>query len=58
MKLAINMSDGVIQGSAEINPELSHYIKKSGKPFLPYHDEDTYIPVFNEFYDQILASHA
>jgi starch synthase len=54
MKLAINMSDGIIQGSETINPELLEYAQKSGKPFLGYHPEDTYIGAFNQFYDEIL----
>ncbi|MFT3737328.1 MAG: glycogen/starch synthase [Breznakibacter sp.] len=55
MKLAINMSDGVIQGSPTVNNELVEYAKKMGKPFLSYHNEETYIPAFNEFYDLVLA---
>jgi starch synthase len=55
MKLAINMSDGVIQGSETINPQLYEYAKNCGKPFLEYQNPDNYIPAFNEFYDQILA---
>jgi len=55
MKLAINMCDGIIQGSDEINIELADYIKKSGKPFLGFIPEDTYISATNEFYDQLLS---
>lgn len=54
MKLAINMCDGVIQGSEEIDAELVEYAKNSGKPFLEYQDEDSYIAAFNNFYDTIL----
>jgi starch synthase len=53
-KLAISMSDGVIQGSENIHPEIESYIKESKKPFLGYQDEDNYIAAFNEFYDQLL----
>lgn len=52
-KLAINMSDGVIQGSANINPEIEKYIIESGKPYLKFHDAETYIEAFNDFYDKI-----
>ncbi|MBN2167330.1 MAG: glycogen/starch synthase [Marinilabiliaceae bacterium] len=54
MKLAINMSDGIIQGSKEINPELESFAKNCGKPFLVFQQEDDYIGAFNDFYDKIL----
>lgn len=54
MKMAIDLSDGVIKGSKTINAELEEYAKKSGKPFLDYHDEDTYVAAYNDFYDKIL----
>jgi len=53
-KLAISMSDGIIQGSEKINPEIEKFIKESGKPFLGFHSEDTYIAAYNEFYDNML----
>jgi starch synthase len=53
-KLAISMSDGIIQGSEKINPEIEKFIKESGKPFLGFHSEDTYIAAYNEFYDKML----
>ncbi|MCU4163886.1 glycogen/starch synthase [Carboxylicivirga caseinilyticus] len=53
-KLAIAMSDGVIQGSESINPELVDFIKQTGKPFLGFHDEDTYVEAYNGFYDSLL----
>lgn len=55
-KLAIDFSDGVIQNSEEINPEVKNYAQqKENTPFLDYQPEDIYIDKFNEFYDQILA---
>jgi len=53
-KLAINMSDGVIQGSSSINKSVLNYIKSSGKPFVDYHDQETYIDAYADFYDKIL----
>lgn len=53
-KLAIDYSDGVIQGSAEILPELVDYTKKSKKPFLPYQTAENYVLSCNEFYDEVL----
>jgi starch synthase len=52
-KLAINNSDGIIQGSEKINPEIEQYIKDSGKPFLEYQTEDKYMDAYNEFYNNL-----
>jgi len=54
IKLAITMSDGVIQGSETINPELISFIEASGKPFLSYHNEEEYVEAYNGFYDSLL----
>jgi starch synthase len=56
MKAAIDLSDGVIIASAQINSELAEYIAETGKPVLPLQSEDNYIPVYNDFYDKILQS--
>jgi starch synthase len=55
VKLALNFSDAVINGSAEINSELDNYISTKGIPHLGYHDTETYIDAYNEFYDKILG---
>ncbi|TCO08253.1 glycogen/starch synthase [Natronoflexus pectinivorans] len=52
-KLAINMSDAVIQGSPTINEEVKKYAQDSGKPFLDYKNEDEYIDAYNEFYESL-----
>lgn len=52
-KLAIDNSDGIIKGSEKINPEIEQYIKDSGKPFLEYQPEETYMDAYNEFYDNL-----
>ncbi len=54
MKAAIDFSDGVIQGSEKINPELLAYAKKSGKPMLGYQPQDVYIDAYSEFYDELV----
>ena len=54
-KLSINMSDAVIQGSPEINPQVEEYAKTCGKPFLGYHNLETYVDAFNDFYDMVLS---
>ena len=54
-KLAIDFSDGVIQGSESINPEISKYIESNKQiPFLPYQSPETYLDAFNSFYDVVL----
>ncbi len=52
-KQAIDFSDGIIQGVEKIDPELEEYVKASGKPFLGYQPEETYIDAYNEFYDTL-----
>ncbi len=55
-KLAIDFSDGVIQGSETINGDVLSYIKeKETLPFLSYQSPDTYVDKFNDFYDSILT---
>ena len=54
MKASIDLADGVIIASQQINSELSEYIEQSGKPILPFQGEDNYIQVYNEFYEKIL----
>lgn len=54
-KLAIDLADGVIIGSENINPNLAKYIKKAKKPTLDYIGDETYIDAYSEFYDSILG---
>ncbi len=54
-KLAINFSDGVIQGNPNANQEIIDYAKASGKPFLDFHNEETYIDAYDQFYDHLLG---
>jgi len=53
-EMAIRMSDGVIQGSPEINEELKAVIRESGIPFLEYFPEESFVKPIDEFYDQII----
>jgi starch synthase len=54
-KLAVNFSDGVIQGSPAIDPVVKEYAQgKENTPFLEFYPEDIYIEAFDKFYDQIL----
>jgi starch synthase len=55
-KLAIDFSDGVIQGSEIINPEIQDYISGiKDKPFLSYKSPDVYMDAINKFYDIVLG---
>ncbi|MDO5571473.1 MAG: glycogen/starch synthase [Bacteroidales bacterium] len=51
--LAIKYSDGLIQGSENINAEVSESIKSSGKLFLDYKNMDEYVDAYSNFYDAV-----
>ncbi|MEX1002470.1 MAG: glycogen/starch synthase [Crocinitomicaceae bacterium] len=53
-KAAINISDGVIQGSESIEDALTAEIQSSGTPFLEYYPEESCVKPVDEFYDQII----
>lgn len=54
MKLAIDYSDGVIQGSEKASPEIIEYIQEKGVKFLPYDtDFDKRVEMINAFYEEI-----
>ncbi len=57
-KAAIDYSDGIIFGSEKINPELKKYAENSGKPLLPFQNEEEYIDAYNNFYDEISVKEA
>jgi starch synthase len=52
--MVVNMADGIIIGSEQINKDVIRYIEKSGKPLLPYQNSDLYINTYAEFYDLII----
>lgn len=54
-KLAIQYSDGVVQGHDTINEDVKSAIDNSGKPFLEYQNPEDYIDAYNEFYDKVLS---
>jgi starch synthase len=43
-----------MMGSEEVNPELDSFARESGKPLLDYHNSDTYLDAYNDFYDSLL----
>ncbi len=52
-KLAIEYSDAVIQGSEKINSGVKKHIESSGKLFLDFQPDETYIDAYNAFYDKV-----
>jgi starch synthase len=57
-KTAINFSDAVIHGSAEIDKKITAHIKETSKPSLVFHDEENYIKAYNEFYEKVAEESA
>lgn len=58
-KLAVDFSDGFIEGSKNLNQEVVNHAKtKEGMHYLPFQspdNPDSYMDAFNEFYDKVLA---
>ncbi len=52
-RLALKYSDGVIQGSEQINEDLKKAAQDSALPFLDYQPADNYIDAYNGFYDVV-----
>lgn len=55
MKTAVDFSDGIITGHEALNEDVKNYATDSKKPFLPYHNKETYIDAYSDFYDKILG---
>ena len=51
MKVAIDHSDALIKGSAEIPKELEDYLEASNKPVLEYFSMDDFADPYSEFYN-------
>lgn len=51
MKVAIDHSDALIKGSAEIPKELEDYLKASDKPVLDYFSLEDFADPYSEFYN-------
>ncbi len=52
-KLAITYSDGVIQNSENVDPELLAFAEEKGIPVLKYQSADTFAEDCNNFYNEI-----
>ena len=56
MKLAIDNSDGIIQGSESIDPALTQYLQEKNVPFLPHNNDfDQNVEEINAFYEKLDA---
>jgi starch synthase len=56
MKLAIDFSDGIIQGSEKIDPDVAAYLRQQKVEFLPYvADPDKRAEAVDAFYEKIDA---
>lgn len=54
INLAATYSDGLIQGSSHLPGSVTTLLKKTGKPYLDYVDDEDYVSEFSVFYDSIL----
>lgn len=52
-KLAIDYSDGIIQGSENVSETLMKYAKEKNKLTLEYQGQEDYAEAFREFYDKV-----
>ena len=56
-KLAIDFSDGIIEGAPVVNANVIEYAKaKENLRFLPYQTKEDYLDAFNTFYDELLGT--
>jgi len=53
-KLVINLADGMIFGSKQINKDVVKYAEKTGKPLLDYQNSELYVDAYSQFYDQVM----
>ena len=54
-KLAMQLADGIIQGSETIDDELAAYMEKLDTPTLEYYPEETSVKPVDEFYDLLVG---
>lgn len=55
MKFVIDYADGVVIETGTPDPEVMEYLRKSGKPELPYQDKSTaqYLDNYQKFYEEL-----
>ncbi len=54
LKLAIDYSDAIIIADSDIKPEITDYIKNSGKRVLEHYSDEDFIDSYHEFYESII----
>jgi starch synthase len=58
-KLAIRYADGIIEGTPEVDPELTGFAREQHLPILPYvpinKDDLAFVRAYNQFYDDLLT---
>lgn len=52
-KLAIDYSDGIIQGESETNKDVLAYVESQKKEFLPFVENEDYVDEYLNFYKSI-----
>lgn len=55
MKVCVDHSDGVVMASEQLSADLTKYIEKSGKPFLPFVPKDNIAAHYPEFYNTVFS---
>jgi starch synthase len=55
-KLAVHFSDAIIQGSPNMDPQIVEHLAKYNKHFLAYQPSESYIDMYNEFYDMLIGT--
>ncbi len=54
IKGALDYADAIIYGNEDLEADYIKLAEESGKPILKYQPEETYIDVYNDFYDQLI----
>lgn len=57
-KTAFQYSDGIIQGSENLDEDLVKTMEESKKPTLGYQDPEAYVKAYEEFYDTVLEENS
>ncbi|MCD8292733.1 MAG: glycogen/starch synthase [Prevotellaceae bacterium] len=52
-KVAVDFSDGVVQQSEHVNEAVLEYVRKTGKPLLPYQPAEGFADACDAFYDKV-----
>ena len=48
--------NGNVALTKDIKKKLLTYVEKSGKPVLQHPDDDNYVDMYDEFYDELLEN--